>query len=193
MDLHQLFRVLGGVLTLLLFIPLITLIFRNGGTGQSFATWVLWGALDVILFFSLLQQDGNYWVAAGFATGDVMLAAFLLSRGRAAWGRFETGILLAVVVCLTLWYVGGPKVATIASTLGVCIGGLPGLMALWREPDRKLGRIWAGYVLANGISFLGGRAMTIEERFAPGAFTLFSMAMVLASWQRKSPATESEE
>jgi hypothetical protein len=55
------------------------------------------------------------------------------------------------------------------------------LVTLWRNPNRKLGNIWAGYVLANGLSFLGGTAMNIEERFAPGIFTVFSVLMFLAS------------
>lgn len=189
MDLHDILKLTGGAFTLLLFIPMVALMFRNGGAGQSFATWLLWAALDVILFFSLLQQRGNYWVAGGFAIGDLAVAAFLLRRGRAAWGRFETGILLAVGACLALWWTGGPRAATIASTAGVCLAGLPGLVALWREPDRRLGNIWAGYVLANGIAFWGGTAMTIEERFAPGAFTLFSLAMFLASRRRTVQST----
>jgi hypothetical protein len=181
MDAHQILKIVGGALTMLLFIPLIVGVLRDGGVGQSFATWILWAALDAILIVSLVEQHGNYPIAVGFAIGDTALAGLLLYKGRVTWGRFETAILLMVIVCLGVWKFSGPMVATIAATTGGCLGGLPGLVTLWRNPNRKLGNIWAGYVLANGLSFLGGTAMNIEERFAPGIFTVFSVLMFLAS------------
>ena len=181
MDAHQILKFIGGALTLLLFIPMIAEVFRDGGVGQSFATWILWAALDGILIVTLLEQHGNFWVALGFAVGDLALAALLLAKGRVAWGWFETVILLLVIGCLIVWKFSGPRWATIAATAGVCFGGLPGLLTLWRQPNRALGNIWAGYFLANSLSFVGGTAMTIEERFAPGAFAAFSLLMFLAS------------
>ncbi len=181
MDAHQFLKIAGGALTLLLFIPMIVGVQRNGGAGQSFATWILWAALDTVLITSLLEQRGNYFVALGFAIGDAVLAMLLLYKRRVTWGRFETVILLLVIASLAVWKISGPVLATVASTLGGCLGGLPGLVTLWRNPDRKLGNIWAGYVLANALSFFGGTAMTIEERFAPAAFTIFAILMFAAS------------
>jgi hypothetical protein len=76
--------------------------------------------------------------------------------------------------------------ATIAATVGVCVAGIPGWLAMLKRPQRKVGNVWAGYVLANGLSFFGGTAMTVEERFAPGVFALCSLAMFAAS-RKKSP------
>jgi hypothetical protein len=181
MDAHQFLRIAGGALTLLLFIPMIVGVRRDGGAGQSFATWILWAALDLVLFGSLVAQHGNYFMALGFAIGDAALAAVLLAKGRVVWSWFENVILFLVVASLMVWGCGGSKMATIASAVGCLIAGLPGLVTLWRNPDRKLGNIWAGYVLANALSFFGGTAMTVEERFAPGAFTVFSILMFAAS------------
>jgi len=90
-----------------------------------------------------------------------------------------------VFACLVVWGVGGAKLATIAATVGICIAGIPGLVALWREPDRKLGNIWGAYVLANGISYFGGTAMTVEERFAPGVFAVQSLVLFAISRRPK--------
>lgn len=186
MGLHDFLKLAGAVLALLLFLPLIAETRRSGGAGQSFATWLLWAALDFILVGSLLQQHGNYYVMLGFALGDITLAALLLRQGRVAWGIFESVVLALVALCLGVWWGGGAWAATLASTAGVIIAGLPGLVKLWRAPDRKLSRIWAGYALANGLSFCGGTAMTVEERFAPGAFAAFSLAMMLAGLRKRS-------
>jgi hypothetical protein len=44
-----------------------------------------------------------------------------------------------------------------------------------------VGNIWGWYVLANGLAFLGGTAMTLEERFAPGVFAAYSLLLFFAS------------
>jgi hypothetical protein len=184
MDYHQGLKIAAGLLALLLFIPMILGILKDGAEGQSCATWLLWGVLDTVLTFSIIQQHGNYLLPLGFSIGDLVLVMLLLAKGRFRWGWFETVIVALVVGCIVVWKFAGPKPATIASTLGVCIALLPGLLAMWKKPQRKVGNIWAGYILANGLSFFGGIAMTIEERFAPGMFALCSLAMFIASRAR---------
>jgi hypothetical protein len=58
-----------------------------------------------------------------------------------------------------------------------------------KQPQRKIGNVWAGYVLANLVSFFGGTAMTIEERFAPGVFALCALVMFAASRRPHSAPT----
>src|SRR4051812_48877048 len=99
MDFHDALSITGGVLVLLLFIPMVAVAMKDGGAGQSFAMWFLWFALDLILTVSLFEQHGNYLVPLGFATGDVFMAVLLLSKGRFAWGKFETVILALVLGC----------------------------------------------------------------------------------------------
>ena len=188
MDFHAALNITGGVLVLLLFIPMLAVAMKDGGAGQSFAMWILWTALDLILTVSLFEQHGNYLVSLGFAIGDAFMAGLLIVRGRLAWGRFETVILALVLGCLAGWKMGGAVTATVATTLGICIAGIPGLVELWKNPQRHIGHIWAAYVLANGLSFWGGRTMTIEERFAPGAFAAYSLLMFLASRRVTGPA-----
>lgn len=193
MDYHDWLKIAGGVLALLLFIPLVTEILKEGTQGQSCATWFLWGLLDTVLTISVIDQHGNFYLPLGFAIGDTALVVLLLMKGQFRWGVFETVIFVLVIGCLLAWKLGGPKIATISATMGVCVAGIPGLIAMAKHPQRKVGNIWAGYTLGNAISFFGGNAMTIEERFAPGVFALCALAMVIASRVRplKAQGTES--
>ena len=61
----------GGVLALCMFWPLLRQVIREKGVGQSFASWFLWGGLDLVLIATLVQQGGNFWIVAGFALGDL--------------------------------------------------------------------------------------------------------------------------
>ncbi|HLX70237.1 MAG TPA: hypothetical protein VKV04_11480 [Verrucomicrobiae bacterium] len=182
-DLQHGLRIAGGLLALLLFVPMIAGILRDEARGQSCASWLLWTALDAVLTISLIARNGNFLLPLGFTIGDiaVVVVLVLIVKGKFEWGRFDTLILALVIGCVIAWKLGGPRTAAIASTLGVCIAGIPGLVAMWREPQRRVGTVWGGYVIANGLSFFGGTAMTVEERFAPGMFAMVSLALFMAS------------
>jgi hypothetical protein len=184
MDFHDFLKIAGGLGALALFVPMAVEAIKDGGAGQSFATWLLWAALDTILTISLFLQGGNYLLPLGFAAGGIALTTLLLVKGRFAWSRMDSVILALLLGCLIGWRLGGEKTATVAATLGICLAGVPGLVELWRNPQRKVGNIWGWYVLANGLAFLGGTSMTLEERFAPGVFAVFSLLMFVASRRR---------
>jgi hypothetical protein len=188
MDYHAILKIAGGALALLLFIPLIRVLLKEGAQGQSCATWFLWALLDTILTISVIDQHGNFYLPLGFAIGDVSLVILLLAKGKFRWGFFETVILLMVIACLVGWKLTGPKIATISATLGICVAGIPGLVEMLKHPQRAIGNIWACYVVANLLGFFGGSAMTIEERFAPGVFALCALIMFAASRVRPSMA-----
>jgi hypothetical protein len=183
---HEILKLAGGVMALGLFVPMILEIVRSRGAGQSFATWGLWAVLDSMLTITLFQQDGNYLLSLGFAVGGVFLSAVLLAQGGCAWGKFETIIALMVLASLAVWKFSGPRNATIAITTAICVAGIPGIVEMLRKPQPSAGKLWAGYTIANSLSFFGGTAMTVEERLAPGAFMALSVLMLGACyWPKK--------
>jgi cation transport ATPase len=140
------------------------------------------------LTVSLYRTGGNYLLPLGFAIGDFAVVILLIVKGKVNWGIFETVILLMVIACLAAWKLGGPIIAAISSTVAVVIAGIPGLREMWKKPQRVVGNIWMGYVLANVLSFFGGTAMTMKERFTPGVFAWFALLMFAASRRKKPPA-----
>jgi hypothetical protein len=183
---HELLKLAGGVMALGLFVPMIVEIVWTRGAGQSFATWGLWAVLDSMLTITLRQQHGNYLLSLGFAVGGIFLSGVLLAQGGWAWGKFETIIALMVLASLAVWKFSGPRNATIAVTTAICIAGIPGFVEMLRKPQPAAGKLWAGYTVANSLSFFGGTAMTVEERLAPTAFTALSVLMLVACrWPAK--------
>jgi len=179
---HDIFKLAGGVLAIGLYLPMIVEIVRTRGAGQSFASWGLWAVLDSILTITLWQQHGNYLLSLGYALGGIGLAAVVLRQGHWSWGKFETIIALMVLTSLVVWKFSGPRNATIAVTVAVCIAGIPGFVDMRRNPQPSAGKVWAGFTVANVLAFSGGTAMTVEERLVPVAFTLLCGLMAVACW-----------
>jgi hypothetical protein len=190
MDVHEILKLAGGGLALVMYVPLIVSAVRNKGAGLSFAMWALWAVLDTIVTTSLILQHGNFWLTAGFAVGSTVLAIVLLVLGRFAWSRLETAILLLALVCLGIWTMSGPKVATVVTTLAIVLAGLPGMIELWRNPQPVLAGVWAGYTVGNLLGLFGGTSWRIEERFAPGCFAVQTMVMVWFGLRRKGEKVE---
>jgi hypothetical protein len=185
MDIHEILKIVGGVGALLLFIPMAFQILKDNGAGQSFATWFLWAVMDSILAGSTIVRHGNYFLPLGFAIGGVAMTILLLAKRKFAWTRLDTVIAALVVLCLIAWEISGARAAIVASTLATSIATIPGLVELWRNPQRIIGNLWGAYAFTNFLAFLGGTAMTIEERFTPAIFTMLSFLMFIAG-RRKS-------
>lgn len=184
MDLHEILKIAGGALALLLFIPMALQILKDNGAGQSFATWFLWAVMDSILTASTIVRQGNYFLPLGFAIGGVAMTILLLTKRKFAWTRLDTMIASLVAICAVAWEIGGARTAIVASTLATSIATIPGLVELWRHPNRTVGNIWGAYAFANFLAYLGGTAMTIEERFTPAIFTALSFVMFVAGRRR---------
>jgi len=188
MDYHEWLKIAGGVAGFLMYLPLVRHAVRHNGAGQSFAMWFLWAVLDTTLTLSIVVQHGNYLLSAGFAVGSILLSVVLFAKGRRSWGRLENVVSALVVLCLAVWVMSGPRMATVSTTVAIVIAGLPGAVALWRNPQRGVALPWLGYVLANGLAFVGGTDWSIAERFAPGVFVVQTLVMAAIGFRPRPPA-----
>lgn len=175
---------IGSGIALCLYLPLMIGILR-GQIIQSFATWILWLALDAIALISVIQQQGNYLILVCFCIGAIIILFSLLYMKLFRWTTFETFVLILVIICLILWWMIGTKMATIASTIAVVIAGAPQFKDLWIKPDRKTGLIYLGYAVANGLSALGAKSWAIQEWFYPGMCTLLCSGLAMAALRKK--------
>jgi hypothetical protein len=181
MGLHETLKIAGGAGTLAMFIPMTREVIRRNGAGQSFSTWLLWSMLDSTLAASTMIQHGNYFLPLGYAIGGWILTAQLIYRNRLEWGRLDSIVLFLVLGCLIGWKLEGARAAIVFATLATVAATIPGLVELWTRPERAVGNVWAGFTLTNALSFAGGTAMSIEERFSPAVFAMLSLMMFIAS------------
>lgn len=184
MNANAVFMWTGCVVALCLYVPLLRGIIR-GEVEQSFATWLLWVTLDLIALTSIIDQKGNFIFLMFYIAGGTTVVISLIIKKKLSWTKFETLILFLVFVCLVVWHLSGSKWATVSSTLAVVISGMPQLRDSWNKPDKMIGIIYAGYVIANGLFMFAGKDWSIEERFYPGSCVVLCVAIAIAALRKE--------
>lgn len=190
MSIKEILVDVSSIFAVLLYCPIIYLIL-HGKIEQSLATWSLWVLLDAIALVTIILQKGNYLLLVCYVIGGSLVTLCLIYKRLCKWTWFETLVLMLVVICLVIWKLSGPKWATIASTIAVCISACPQIRDSWKGPDKMTGLIYLGYAIVNSLSFFGGKTWTIAERFYPGMMVPFCFAVAFAAL-RKVSANDSQ-
>jgi hypothetical protein len=175
--------------------PLVWQILRRKVT-QNLASFLLWGMLDAVAAASIIFQKGNWYLPAAYVLGCIAVVTSLVIVKTWAWTNFETFVSFLVVICLIGWAISGPRLATILSTTGVVLAGIPQLIDTYKKPDEQPLLSYFGFTIANTLGVLGGAAWTIEERLYPAACVVLCGAVWILcfrkyftrkpEWQRKA-------
>ncbi len=164
------------VLALGLYIPLCIQIVR-GTAKQNLTTWLLWATLDLIVVATLIVQHGNFLLPIAYTLGSGITALCIMRSKNATWTWFESFVTFLVVVCLVIWTFSDAKSATVVSSIALVIAGIPQLVESYIEPWNTPIFIYVGYFTANGLSILGAKNWSVEERFYPVCAAIFCLAV----------------
>ena len=82
MKLLELLTTITGLLPYALLIQGIL----KGTVKQSFATWILWLALDVIMVYGTISQKGNPLLYSVFTLGTCIVTILLIVKKQYTWG-----------------------------------------------------------------------------------------------------------
>ncbi len=161
----------------------------SGKAEQNFATWSLWVVLDAIAAGSLYIQHGNYTLPFLYVFGGTSIAICIAKSHKPKWTLYETFISGLVGLCMIGWWISGPWLATIFSTLAVAVATIPLFGDVWREPKETPTMVYTGFAVADVFSIMAGRSWTVEERFYPiVALGLCITIVVLSLTGRPRPA-----
>ncbi len=184
----------GSILGLLTYFPLWKQI-RSGDADQNLFTWALWAALDGIVAAAIMSKGGSFLLPAIYAVGSSGTTFFILRSGKkSSWTMIETLVIFLVLASMTIWYLYGGKVATIAGTIAMVIASIPQLVDAWKKPKEMPILVFTSYLVANSLVTAGGKSWSIEERFYPVSAVLVCFLFVVFSVRRfwlKSMPTQS--
>lgn len=175
-------QIIGAIIGLCAYIPLF--IDVQNGKEQSFATWLLWSILDALVVASLIYQHGNYKLSLGYMTGAIAITILLIYQRKVSWTWFETMIAILAIICMAVWWYSGPKAGTVASSLALAIASIPLQIAVLKNPKDAPILPYILFLVANIVSFLGGKSWTIEERFFPGSAIIVTLLVLLLAMRK---------
>ncbi len=164
---------------------LLSVSILKGTVKQSFATWILWFGLDVIMLVSLTLKGGNTLLFAVFTIGTLAVTIFLARARQFHWGKFEWLITFLVLICTTVFLVGGPYLSIISVTLALNIAGIPQLISTYKDPSSTPRIAYLLFTTSSMLSVISAAAWTVEERLPYLSSTLFCAIIVLLSFRQK--------
>jgi hypothetical protein len=157
-------QLLAGIIGFCAYIPLTFAIFRNTAS-QSFAAFFLWGMLDAIAMVGLILQHGNFWLPLSNVVGTATIASLLIVKKQVYWSWIETLTSILVLICMVIWFLTGDTGAIVSSSIALVIASIPQMADTYRRPKETPTLVYMIWLGANLLSFLAGKAWTINERF----------------------------
>ena len=163
----ELFGYLSGVAILLSFVPYIIDILK-GKTKPERTSWLIWGLLGSVFFFSQLAKGGTYSnILAGVQTlGDFLIFLLAIKYGVGGFMKRDIIGFVGALVGLFLWYI--TKEAAIALFLAIFVDAIgAGLTTVksYELPETENITAWL-------LTFLGGLFACI----AVGSFNFILLA-----------------
>ena len=166
----------------------------KGTVKQSFATWILWLALDAIILRGIIAQHGNPILFSVFTLGTLIVVIFLIATKQFAWGWFESLIAGLVLVCVSIYFFSGPYNATIATTIALDIAGIHQAIDTYKNPQLTSTKAYLLSAISALFSILAVSAWTVPDRLPQTNALCYCMIIVLLSLRKtKTVQVESED
>lgn len=172
---------IGGVIGLLVDLPLVIGIL-NGNIKQNFVTYFLWGVLDLVIFASIIFQNGhNFWLSFFYAVGSFIVAIFLVFKGQTKWTWIESMVVILIIICMFIWWQIGSKAANIAAVIALGIASIPQIFDTIKNPNFTPTGLYFVYSLASLLSFIAGENWNVKDKlYSGGAFFLSVLITILS-------------
>jgi hypothetical protein len=192
-DLHAIFGVAAGVLSLLAFVPYIASTLR-GQTRPNRATWWVWTVCNGVLFASYYAsgERRSAWVPLTYMAASLVVAVLSLKRGEGGLSRFDQGCAVASAVGLALWALSGSPLTALAINIGVDFAGaLPTIRKTYHDPRSESLSSWLLFLAANGVNLLAVEAWSSPSVALPVYYVAMTLIVVVLAARRPRQAQKS--
>ena len=179
-------KLLQIIIALTGIVPYILLVrgIIKGNDKVSFATWLLWLALDCIMLREIIVQNGNPLLYTVFTIGTFIVAVTLIVKKQFSWGEFESFISALVAVCIVVHFASGPYIATIATATALSIAGIPQIVKTYRNPSYTPTVVYLLFAISSFVSVTQNNIWTVPEKLPPINSMIFCVIVTLLSLRK---------
>jgi hypothetical protein len=144
----------AGIISIAGFVPYARSAIR-GGARPSYATWLVWTVVGILLFASYDAGVGGTarWVPLTDALGPAAIAAIAWRYRQSELSRLERGCLVLAGLSVVAWVLTGSPLSTLTINLFIAfIGALPTLWKTYRDPGGESILAWRLFFAANTLN-----------------------------------------
>ncbi len=138
----------------------------SGGTNPRQASWLVWAALQYVIFSSSREQGAtdSAWIAFGYLIGSSLTAILLFWYGDKKWGKLDVFCGALAVASLILLY--GTRNSFWALMLAIAtdaIAAIPTIVSVTKEPknESKLG--WSVFLVGVLVNLGAIKELNFQE------------------------------
>ena len=152
----QIFGILAGILSGAAYIPYIQDIFAKK-TKPERASWIIWGVLTGIAFFSQLAKgaSNSLWLSGLETLGISIVFLLSIKHGVGGWTKRDIFILITATAGLALWYVTKEPAVALYIIIAVdATGTIPTIIKSYEAPETETLTTWIMVAIAGIIAML---------------------------------------
>jgi hypothetical protein len=185
--------VISGILFLGAFIPYIKAILA--GAKPRKASWMIWGALDVITLAGMLASGTFNFQIAGAVVGATTVVVLSFKYGEPGWTMTDKLALTGAALGLVLWAVTrNPRVGLFVSLAVTLLGSIPTFENGWKTPEHEDLLAWSLYTISCFFALAAVPKWDLANAGQPITFTVIEVTMMVilltarAKINNKAPA-----
>ena len=171
-------KMLSAALGFLGYVFLIATLLQNREKQQSFASYLLWFILEILLITATYLEGGNYSLQLGYATGGIVTVIILFIRKEYAWNWVTTLVTVLIVACVVIWKRSGNEAGIIAMCIAIFIATIPQAIDTSKYPEKTPINVWWIWTAGNFCSLIAGKDWSVEERLFPVSALLGSLLIL---------------
>lgn len=145
----------GGLPALIALLAYAWQVWYRKALPSSFASFLMWTCMDVLLVVNALRTGQPIWMPLGFTIGAATVTYVLWKRSPLAWTKDETLTALCASGALSLTFMLDGAWAQFWSTFAMSIAGWPALRENWKMPVRATFPMWFGTVVGCVFTLYG--------------------------------------
>lgn len=175
------FAVLSLILSIGAYVPYWRSILRDG-TRPRKATWIVWTAVDAIMFTAMLAQGELALQMLAYTIGAGSVMVYALWKGEQGWTREDVTVLAGSALAMVLWFVVDANTAIAVSLIAISIGTIPTWKAAWRNPRNEPFVPWLMFWIGGLFGLLAIQEWTVASALGPGGFFALQSIMVFLTF-----------
>ena len=137
------------------------------GAGQSFASYMLWLVLDIIMLLGVLKGHANPVLYFTYSVGTAFVVVWLAIQKKYSWSSIETMTLILVAICVYVYFSSDARHSIVASCVSIDIAGVPLMIKIYREPNKVPIKSFILFVFGSLVLVSSAPSCDIEHLFSP--------------------------